>query len=184
MHATYTTDMRSTEPTNAEKFAIFVHREWPTAKEADIQEGIEALNKRSRRIVEAFTSGEFSATEIGQQEEPPISMGKVSEVVTSAASEIALRNTVTPVELRKKEVDKAVPCAEDPELPFRTDDESILAIKALCAKCPVRRECLELAGKNKEKYGVWGGLTRNERLAIARREARDIRKARSATIRT
>lgn len=35
--------------------------------------------------------------------------------------------------------------------------------KALCAQCPVRRECLEDANANDEREGIWGGMTVTER---------------------
>lgn len=35
--------------------------------------------------------------------------------------------------------------------------------KAVCARCPVRRECLEYAITNREPFGVWGGLTEHQR---------------------
>lgn len=35
--------------------------------------------------------------------------------------------------------------------------------KAVCATCPVVRECLEHALAVREPYGVWGGLTTQER---------------------
>lgn len=44
--------------------------------------------------------------------------------------------------------------------------------KAICATCVVRQECLNFALKNKEKYGIWGGTTEEERrrvLVIQRR---------------
>lgn len=46
--------------------------------------------------------------------------------------------------------------------------------KAVCASCPVRRECLEHALTVREPYGVWGGATEHERAEIraARRRAR------------
>ncbi len=40
---------------------------------------------------------------------------------------------------------------------------------ALCAKCPVRSDCLELSMREWEgagRYGVWGGLLEAERAAI------------------
>lgn len=40
------------------------------------------------------------------------------------------------------------------------------AAKALCATCPVLRECREHALRVEEPYGVWGGLTINERAEI------------------
>ena len=35
--------------------------------------------------------------------------------------------------------------------------------KAVCASCPVRVECLEHAIAVDERYGIWGGLTQDER---------------------
>lgn len=43
-----------------------------------------------------------------------------------------------------------------------TDREAAVA-KAICAGCVVRAECLEIALRNRERYGVWGGLTERER---------------------
>jgi WhiB family transcriptional regulator, redox-sensing transcriptional regulator len=41
-----------------------------------------------------------------------------------------------------------------------------LAAKAVCASCPVRIECADYAVRAREPYGVWGGLTEEEREAI------------------
>lgn len=40
------------------------------------------------------------------------------------------------------------------------------AAKALCAACPVRRECAAHALSVREPYGVWGGFTEAERLRL------------------
>lgn len=45
--------------------------------------------------------------------------------------------------------------------PVRSERER--AAKAVCAGCPVRRECLDHALQTQEPYGVWGGLTEDER---------------------
>ena len=37
--------------------------------------------------------------------------------------------------------------------------------KALCARCPVRRECLSYALKRNEDHGIWGGTLPSERKA-------------------
>lgn len=42
--------------------------------------------------------------------------------------------------------------------------------KALCAQCPVLQECREHALRVREPYGVWGGLTEQEREEIFRSE--------------
>jgi WhiB family redox-sensing transcriptional regulator len=38
-----------------------------------------------------------------------------------------------------------------------------VAAKSVCMSCPVRRPCLEWALEVDEPYGVWGGLTPEER---------------------
>ncbi len=45
--------------------------------------------------------------------------------------------------------------------PARSDRDA--AAKALCARCPVRRECAAHALEMGEPYGVWGGFTEGER---------------------
>jgi WhiB family redox-sensing transcriptional regulator len=40
--------------------------------------------------------------------------------------------------------------------------------KALCARCPVRIECLEFAIRIREPHGVWGGLNEIERRLLIR----------------
>ena len=35
--------------------------------------------------------------------------------------------------------------------------------KMVCASCPVRVECLDHAIAFDERYGIWGGLTQDER---------------------
>lgn len=40
--------------------------------------------------------------------------------------------------------------------------------KAVCTSCPVRIECLEHAIASGERYGVWGGLTFDERVTFRR----------------
>ena len=40
--------------------------------------------------------------------------------------------------------------------------------KAICARCPVRAECLEYALRIREPHGIWGGLNELERRAMLR----------------
>jgi WhiB family redox-sensing transcriptional regulator len=45
--------------------------------------------------------------------------------------------------------------------------EQVTAAKAICAACPVRRECLAFALITGQAHGVWGGLTQEERQQAA-----------------
>lgn len=38
----------------------------------------------------------------------------------------------------------------------------------VCNHCPIKQECREHALKNEEEFGVWGGLTPRQRLAVLR----------------
>lgn len=38
--------------------------------------------------------------------------------------------------------------------------------KALCARCPVRQRCREHALRAREPYGVWGGLSAEDRREV------------------
>lgn len=51
----------------------------------------------------------------------------------------------------------------------RGDAATVQAAKAICRACDVQAECLAYAITNGETFGIWGGKSRKERLAIARR---------------
>jgi WhiB family redox-sensing transcriptional regulator len=42
------------------------------------------------------------------------------------------------------------------------------AAKKICTACPIRTECLEHALAVPENFGVWGGLTEEERMVIVK----------------
>ncbi|MGW7139831.1 WhiB family transcriptional regulator [Streptomyces xanthophaeus] len=46
-------------------------------------------------------------------------------------------------------------------------EERDAAAKRVCAGCPVRTACLQHALRTREPFGVWGGLTEEERRARA-----------------
>lgn len=61
----------------------------------------------------------------------------------------------------------------DPDIFFPDERGSASAghtmrAKAVCARCPVRRECLTYALATRQKYGVWGGATEGERRVMVR----------------
>ncbi|WP_405498284.1 WhiB family transcriptional regulator [Streptomyces sp. NBC_00096] len=47
-------------------------------------------------------------------------------------------------------------------------EERDAAAKRICAGCPVREACLGYALRTREPFGVWGGLTEEERRALLR----------------
>ena len=46
------------------------------------------------------------------------------------------------------------------------------AAKKVCGRCPVRKQCLDWALTTDQDYGVWGGLTEDERRAAQGRRRR------------
>lgn len=66
------------------------------------------------------------------------------------------------------------PCRTRSELfffePYREvpSNEAVEAAKNLCRVCPVRIQCLDVALIEHETYGIWGGLTPDERSKLRR----------------
>jgi WhiB family redox-sensing transcriptional regulator len=61
----------------------------------------------------------------------------------------------------------------DPELFFPIGSagpalKQIAAAKAICARCPVRKACLRFALGTGQNYGIWGGLTEDDRRVLRR----------------
>ncbi|HYZ53175.1 MAG TPA: WhiB family transcriptional regulator [Streptosporangiaceae bacterium] len=64
----------------------------------------------------------------------------------------------------------------DPEWFFPVGDtgpalREVAAAKAVCAGCPVARECLDWALRMGEAAGIWGGTTPEERRVLRRQLA-------------
>ncbi|MDQ4024759.1 MAG: WhiB family transcriptional regulator [Actinomycetota bacterium] len=56
---------------------------------------------------------------------------------------------------------------------FPPVEQEAEAAKTICSGCTVREPCLEAAIAAGERFGIWGGLTTQERRSmIARRRAR------------
>lgn len=61
----------------------------------------------------------------------------------------------------------------DPELFFPLTSAGpaagqVTSAKAVCARCPVRSECLDFALESGQDSGVWGGTSEDERRLIRR----------------
>lgn len=60
-------------------------------------------------------------------------------------------------------------CTAHPEVDFFPErGHSTREAKAICATCPVKDACLEVALANGEKFGIWGGMSERERRRIRR----------------
>jgi len=46
--------------------------------------------------------------------------------------------------------------------------KQITKAQQICARCPVRQECLEWAMRTPETHGIWGGTTPEERMRVRR----------------
>ncbi|WP_034268158.1 WhiB family transcriptional regulator [Haloechinothrix halophila] len=65
---------------------------------------------------------------------------------------------------------------EDPEVFFPVTDmgpgaKQVDEAKSVCARCPVREQCLRFALDNGLNYGIFGGMTEQERADLVRRSA-------------
>lgn len=72
--------------------------------------------------------------------------------------------------------DRAACLEEDPELffPIGAKEPALRQVeeaKYVCARCDVRTDCLLWALKAGEDYGVWGGLSEEERRALRGRRS-------------
>lgn len=59
----------------------------------------------------------------------------------------------------------------DPEMffPNKGDKETSYDAQRVCKECPVMAECLEAAIARNEQFGIWGGMTFNQRQSERRR---------------
>jgi WhiB family transcriptional regulator, redox-sensing transcriptional regulator len=61
----------------------------------------------------------------------------------------------------------------DPDLFFPISStgrslEETAEARAICARCPVRPQCLAFALRTRQVHGIWGGLTEQERHQAAK----------------
>ena len=68
----------------------------------------------------------------------------------------------------------------DADIFFPDRGASTRLAKTVCRRCEVQEECLEYAVNNREKFGIWGGLSERERRAIRKQRALVINSYRSA----
>jgi WhiB family redox-sensing transcriptional regulator len=67
--------------------------------------------------------------------------------------------------------DRAACFGIDPDVFFPVSEDEAGTALAFCGSCRIREECLAWALKNGERYGVWGGMTEQQRRRLQRRVA-------------
>ncbi|MBH1934273.1 WhiB family transcriptional regulator [Streptomyces sp. AV19] len=67
-------------------------------------------------------------------------------------------------------LDLAACRGEDPEIFFEALPGFVDSAKQVCGRCQVVELCLERAMANGERFGIFGGLTAEERRALRRKE--------------
>lgn len=80
-----------------------------------------------------------------------------------------LRDAITPP--RGDWMERAKCADAEPETFYPEKGQPADTAKAICAMCPVTKECLEYALANGEKFGVFGGLSPRERQQVQGRRA-------------
>lgn len=56
----------------------------------------------------------------------------------------------------------------NPDLFFPERGDSTREAKAICRRCDVRKDCLDYAMRNGERFGIWGGTSERERRRLRR----------------
>ena len=67
--------------------------------------------------------------------------------------------------------DRALCPETDPEAFFPGKGEPAGPAKRVCQSCEVRAECLEYARRHGIRFGIWGGLTYEQRRRLDRQQA-------------
>lgn len=60
-----------------------------------------------------------------------------------------------------------------PKAAKREDLANLREARRICGECPVSKECLEYALETNEFYGVWGGMSWEQRKAERRRRQKE-----------
>jgi WhiB family redox-sensing transcriptional regulator len=63
---------------------------------------------------------------------------------------------------------RAACAGKGPDVFFPDRGESSAEAKALCATCPVQRQCLDVALSDPSMRGIWGGVSERGRVGLRR----------------
>lgn len=86
--------------------------------------------------------------------------------LTELLSPRALAQTVE--DTKRGWSDRALCRAADPEIFFPPNDSPATEARRICTACPVRGQCLAYAVAADEPFGIWGGLSTEERRSLRR----------------
>lgn len=89
-------------------------------------------------------------------------------------AQTSLLEFLTEASLRLSWQQDAACVGADDEAFFPEKGGNATAAKRICARCPVREQCLQHALDTPEKYGLWGGLNEEERAVERRRRKRRV----------
>ena len=78
-----------------------------------------------------------------------------------------MQNANTPINGNFTDWPKDVPCKGLVDLFFSFDKSESAEATKICNDCHIKKQCNDYASKNKIRHGVWGGVNRNSKAAIA-----------------
>jgi len=94
-------------------------------------------------------------------------------IAASPPAQTSLLEFLTEASLRLSWQQDAACVGADDEAFFPEKGGNATAAKRICARCPVREQCLQHALETGEEFGVWGGLAPWERNKIRRENRRE-----------
>jgi WhiB family redox-sensing transcriptional regulator len=68
-----------------------------------------------------------------------------------------------------------------PISPAASNQVQVAEAKVVCARCLVRRECLDFAIRTRQMHGIWGGMTEEERYPGVKAHQQEAARSASAT---
>jgi WhiB family transcriptional regulator, redox-sensing transcriptional regulator len=119
-------------------------------------------------------------------EDGPVTARRNGIPTLAQAVDLSLETLFAPPkdDWRSRSLCSELPVAEADRLFYPTRGQSTKAAKALCARCPVARECLEFALGDEYAlaHGVWGATTARERRVLARGRAANVQHAEGKSV--
>lgn len=122
------------------------------------------------------SNGEYAESDTGRVTPGESSRAGAGTTYTNGNGTVAhseLRKThpskSTPVPWTKREepwASEAACLKADPNIFFPEKGGSVREAKRICSSCEVRQECLGFSLDNRERFGIWGGLSERERRKV------------------